>query len=333
MSLVPDLAFDDLLKREINISANQISQGSTSHNYIRTLLNNKCEHDSNFPWLTDGDFLSGSYARGTKIYPLDDIDVMVVIDGTGLLAIQDGQVLPATVRGGNKLGSPMQNYLSSNGLLSSQVVLQLFQNALKQSHPESKVSKDGQAINVQLKASGIGIDVVPCFHVIPNNGGQDVYYIPVGYGRDDWMITNPKIDQSISDYLHERHNRKLKSIIKLLKYWNREGNNERLRSYHLETMAWYIFHNHPSAIDNYADGVKYFFQSADQYLGQPCSDITKLGGPVDSYLSIEDRIASRIRIQQICQLLRPPSLPLIASVSEQRELRSWQAIFNNKLDI
>jgi len=333
MSLVPDSVFDDLLSREINISTTQITQGSTSHNYIRTLLDNKCEYDSNFPWLAGGDFLSGSYARGTKIYPLDDIDVMVVIDGTGLLAIQNGQVLPATVRGSNKFGSPILNYLGNDGLLSSQVVLQLFQNALKQSHPESKVNKDGQAINVQLKASGIGIDVVPCFHIIPNDGSQDVYYIPVGYGRDNWMITNPKLDQAISDTLHDRHNKKFKSVIKLLKYWNKKENSERLRSYHLETVAWYIFYHHPSIMNGYADGLKYFFQYADQYLSQQCPDATGLGGPVDSYLSTDNRNATKISIRRINQLLHPSPLPLLTTASQQRESEAWQKMFSGKLNL
>ncbi len=91
-------AFEKLLGK-IGVSQAQRSQGSTSHQHIRGLLDSKWQSDSSFPWLTDGDFLSGSYARGTKIYPLDDIDVMVVIDGTGLNAIRGGQVLDAEVRG------------------------------------------------------------------------------------------------------------------------------------------------------------------------------------------------------------------------------------------
>jgi len=83
-------AFEKLLAK-IGVSQPQRSQGSISHKHIRELLDNKWQNDSSFPWLTDGDFLSGSYARGTKIHPLNDIDVMMVIDGTGLRAIEKGQ--------------------------------------------------------------------------------------------------------------------------------------------------------------------------------------------------------------------------------------------------
>ena len=61
----------ELLDKEINLAQGRVSQGSTSHTYIRTLLANRRTTDPSFPWILDGDFLSGSYARGTKLHPLD----------------------------------------------------------------------------------------------------------------------------------------------------------------------------------------------------------------------------------------------------------------------
>ena len=65
-------ALNTLLNNHLTLSEAQISQGSKSHNYIRELLANKSGKDNSFPRLVDGDFLSGSYARSTKIFPLDD---------------------------------------------------------------------------------------------------------------------------------------------------------------------------------------------------------------------------------------------------------------------
>ena len=78
-------SLQSILDNKINLSQSKISQGSISHNYIRDLLSNKSRNDTDFPWILDGDFLSGSYARGTKLSPLNDIDVMIVLDGTGLV--------------------------------------------------------------------------------------------------------------------------------------------------------------------------------------------------------------------------------------------------------
>ncbi len=69
-----DTKLEEFLKKEVNVSPEQISQASTSHTYIRSLLANKKETDNKFPWIIDGDFLSGSYARGTKLFPLDEAD-------------------------------------------------------------------------------------------------------------------------------------------------------------------------------------------------------------------------------------------------------------------
>ena len=170
----------ELLDKEINLSQGHVSQGSKSHIYIRDLLANKRTTDSTFPWLLDGDFLSGSYARGTKLHPLDDIDVMIILDGTGLIptGINTTHYVRGNFEGKN---SPVHNYLGWDNLLNSHSVLEAFQKALAQSHPDSTIKKNGQAINIKLKSYNLGIDIVPCFHIKPLDATkQDFYYIPLG---------------------------------------------------------------------------------------------------------------------------------------------------------
>ncbi len=282
-------AFESLLDKHINLTPAQISQGSTSHTYIQGLLGNKHQMHDRFPWLVDGDFLSGSYGRGTKIYPLDDIDVMIVLDGHGLVPISGGQHLNAAVRGSGTEGSAITKHFDANNLVSSLSVLEVFHDALKESFPTSQIKKDGQAVNVWLDSYGLGLDIVPCFHIVPRDGSQDYYYIPMGAGSPMWKSTNPKIDERISTGLHIRHDKRLKPVVKILKYWNKTQNSDRLRSYHLEALAWHIFHAHPSKITDYANGVRHFFGQASESLANYCPDPTGLGGHVDSYLSYEDR--------------------------------------------
>jgi len=279
----------EFLDREINLNQGHISQGSKSHTYIRDLLANKHITDSSFPWLVEGDFLSGSYARGTKLHPLDDIDVMIVLDGAGLIPV--GLNATHYVRGNSEgINSPVHNHLGLDNLLNSHSVLEAFQKALAQSHSDSTIKKNGQAINVKLKSYNLGIDIVPCFHIKPFDATQkDFYYIPIGNGNPGWLKTNPQIDEAISKMLHEKHNKKLKSVIKLLKYWNREKNADRIRSYHLETIAWYVFHNHTSSITSISEGIRYFFNNARPYLENQLNEATGFGGFVDSYMLPQDR--------------------------------------------
>ncbi|MDD4412474.1 MAG: hypothetical protein PHR00_02400 [Patescibacteria group bacterium] len=325
MSII-ESKLQSLLDGEINLTQTHVMQGSTSHTYIRNLLANRRRTDSSFPWLLDGDFLTGSYARGTKLHPLDDIDVMIVLDGAGLVptGIEDTHYVEGNTDG---IHSPIHNHINQDNTLDSHAVLHAFHKTLNQSHPESKIKKDGQSVNVQLKSSNLGIDIVPCFHIIPFEiGQQDFYYIPMGNNNPSWLKTNPKIDQNISKNLHDRHNKKLKSVIKLVKYWNRIKNNERLRSYHLETIAWYVFHNHPSAIATISDGVRYFFSHANDYLVGQLYEATGFGGMVDSYLSSDDRQLSINAVDSAKKALQPQAL--LPSLNAQAGY--WQSVFGDK---
>lgn len=325
--LVSQSAFEDVLAQHGNVSLPQISQGATSQNHIRDLLINKSRSDASFPRFIEGDFLSGSYARGTKIFPLDDIDIMMVLDGTGLFAIRDGSYWNATVRGSTLANNPVLRELDWQGLLSSRRVMEILQNALKQSYPNSKVAKDGQAINVWLDSHGLGMDVIPCFHVIPADGSRDVYYIPAGSQTDGWMMTNPKIDENISDQLHSHHNEKLKPVIKLIKLWNRVFNNNRLRSYHLESVAWYVFARAPNKITHYGTALLYFFQNAGSHIAVSCPDPTNIGGPIDTYLNPQDRILSLQKIDQTKTILT--NSYLLGLANEPRQMSGWRQIFGD----
>jgi hypothetical protein len=71
------LALDRFLQEEIAIPAAARGSASTSQNYLRNVLRNKAANDAEFPELlarADSDFLGGSFARHTKIWPLDDIE-------------------------------------------------------------------------------------------------------------------------------------------------------------------------------------------------------------------------------------------------------------------
>ncbi len=320
-------SLDDLLQRELVLSSSQISQGSKSHNYITGLLNNRNTIDKSFPYLIDT-FLSGSYNRGTKIFPLDDIDVMIVLDGTGLFPISSGIVLDATINGSGEESNPILQYLGVDGFLDSRKVIDLFWKALNNSHKSSTVSKDGQAVNIWLDSYGMGIDVVPCFHVIPNNSEQDFYYIPRGKNASDWMMTNPKIDLSISDNLHNIHNNLFKGVVRLVKYWNRVSNKDRLRSYHIETMVWHAFDDYAEVMETYETGLARFFIHASAILESGCPDKTSLGGPVDTYLSEENRNLSIVETDLALEILRVAYLDPVSN--DNIRLDAWRELFGDK---
>lgn len=320
---------ENLIAKKITLSQSQIEQGAKSHNHIRELLGNKKDTDPLFPWLIDGDFLSGSYARGTKIHPLDDIDVMVVLDGTGISLIQNGQIANVAIRGSGDYGSPVNNLTNNWGYISSQKVLNSFRSALNTSYPNSKISKDGQAINVLLDSYDLGLDIVPCFHIIPRDNSKERYYIPAGGNNDFWIPTNPKIDNDICKTIDDLHGNKLKPVIRLIKYWNTTQNENRLRSYHVEVLAWLVFYTgyqNNFMIKEYPSAVQYFFRNITPYLQTICQDPTEVGEHIDRYLTPALRTLSLIKVQEAKEALALTALGLPLSI--QPSLSStWYKVF------
>jgi hypothetical protein len=282
----------------MSLDASHISQGAKSHSHVREILKNKTDTDNIFPRFIDGDFISGSYSRGTKIHPLDDIDIMMVMDGNGLCAINKGSIVNAEVRSGNSEDNPILNHLGFNNLLSSKKIIDLFSSALRESYPASTVAKDGQAVNVWLESYNLGIDIVPCFHIIPRDGSQEYYYIPEGGISEGWISTNPNIDKNISEAFVRRFGDNFKNFVRLIKFWNEKKNSGRLRSYHLETVIWQVMRNYSQAITDYGHSVAYFFENCHDHLSNNCPDATGIGDSVDKYLSIISRLSSLEKVKE-----------------------------------
>lgn len=321
-------ALTKLLISKVTLYKSHIEQASTSQGYIRNLLDNKSRENNDLPWVID-DFLSGSYARRIKIHPLDDIDIMVVLDGQGLFPTVGGEQLNAKVNGRVLLNNPVYKHTNEDGTISSLKILEVFRKHLKTTFPNSEIKKDGQAINVYFDSYKMGLDIVPCFHILPSDSTQDYYYIPQGRGSNMWISTNPKIDAAICDSLNDKFGKKLKPIIRLVKYWNQTQNYGRLKSYHVEVIVWKVFQDYPREITNYAVALRYFFNNADKYILEACEDPTRLGGNIDSYLdeSVASRRLTLLKINEAKGALASSNvlMPLAS------QLTAWRKVFGPEL--
>jgi hypothetical protein len=311
-------ALQRLHDHELRLSQAQISAGATSHRYISNVLQNRRHRDPHFPWIIET-ILSGSYIRGTKPFPLNDIDLLVILDGRGLHEFKWGRPTASAVRG-LEFGSPVHTICDEHGFICSKRLLARFRSAIAETYPLSNVRKDGQAINVQL-SSGIGLDIVPCFEVFPAGPGREYFYIPSGT-QAGWIVTNPRLDRDASDALHAFHNRLLRPTVRLAKLWNDEQNAGRLKSYHVEVLVWRAFGTE-MPVTSLRDGLQRFFSVAREAVLRPCGDPTGLGDHIDGYLSPAARWASSAQLEEAA------ALSLSAGVSA---LDAWSTIFNRRLD-
>lgn len=194
-----------------------------SHNYLRDLL-----QTGQFGNRILDTYLTGSYARDTAIAPLDDVDMVVVVD-------------PAEWQSGFLFGKPAPDK-----------ILQSFASAIRYRYPQSSLRIQRRSICLSL--NHLDIDVVPAINV----AGQ-AHHIEIPDGdSDEWIISAPRVHAAIATEINQRQRGLFKPLVKLLKSWNSElPQTARLKSFAIETMAATLFHR--IELPSLQEGLRRFF--------------------------------------------------------------------------
>lgn len=232
--------FEGFINREITIPQGTRGKASRSQNALRGHLNDEHTNDPTFPRIlsdADADFLGGSFARHTKTWPLDDIDIYLPIDGAGLVYTSYGNKLPYTVltddaEQSNPLLSDRARWMDGNNI-SSQKLIAGFAEVLRDHYPTTtRVRRAGEAVAVTL-SNDMGFDVVPCFALTHVYGTEYPFYL-IPDGNDRWIRTNPKLDTEVSSNLHAANNKTHRRAVKLVKWWNENRFGGFFDSYYIE---------------------------------------------------------------------------------------------------
>ena len=182
-----------------------------SHNYLRDLLD-----QGNMARKVVDSYLSGSYSRDTAIRPLDDVDIIFVID-------------PDTW--------PKNGF----GFLFSEnpdpeAVLKTFMNAIRYRYEDSSLRMQNRS--VRLKLNHLNIDVVPAIDQGKNNG----HILIPDREEEDWIVTAPKRHSEIASAINQQQQGRFKPLVKLLKFWNVNlPSTAHIKSFAIETIACRVF--------------------------------------------------------------------------------------------
>ena len=195
------------LVSQVEPTATQKDGAQRSHRFLRETLNT-----GQMANRISESYLSGSYARDTAIYPLDDVDVIFEIQAnawpTDLLA-----------------GHP-----------SASAVLETFASAIRYRYPVSSVY--GQRRSVRLQLYHLDIDVVPA---ISASEDRKLILVP-DRETGGWVKSSPKRHSENATRINQRYSGRFKPLVKLLKLWNSKlPETVRCKSFLLETMAVRIF--------------------------------------------------------------------------------------------
>lgn len=199
------------LVSEIEPTLTQKEGAKRSHNYLRDVL---CTGQMKNRIV--GHYLSGSYSRDTAIRPLDDVDIIFLIDPS-------------------KWAMGLFNLAMRP---TPEKVLESFAGAIRYRYPVSSVY--GQRRSVRLELNHLDIDVVPA---IPDSRDADFIWIP-DRNADDWIKSSPKRHAANATTVNKKQGNRFKPLVKILKYWN--GNlpsTANLKSFAIETIAVRLFTN------------------------------------------------------------------------------------------
>ena len=213
----------DKLIENISVTDRQEENIKASLTNIEGNLN-KTDNDLN----VERTFTNGSYERDTIIRPLDDIDLFAVLK-KDLWKDEYGN-LPKP----QNVLTRIKNYLDS---------LNDYKDKVKQDRP-----------CVTIELSDKDFDILPSF---AQEGGG--YLIP-NYDLATWTFTYPEQLTTNLDNVHRLRNYKIKPVVKVVKYWNREY-DKLIPSYHIEETAINIFQI--NSFINFEQAIRLWFENAE----------------------------------------------------------------------
>ena len=278
-------AFDTFRKTTVDLSLNDTEQARASRDFLITQLRNVGTSVPGFPTLPGKNHYFGSFARKTKICPLDDIDLMIILNGTGTTETQAPSNHYRYWLHMDDKSKPLASFLDGYGYVNSTRILNKIRDSMASisQYSKAEIRKTHQAVTLNLKSYPWVFDVVPAVAITDGTGKIIHYLIPDGAG--EWIRTDPRKDSENMTATNVQHGGNLLPIMRLLKYWNnRTGNKSRLPSYYFETLVIWTF-QYTQTISSLQQGIKYFFDNGRTYLNIPCPDPKGLGPNLDANIS------------------------------------------------
>lgn len=192
MASTVSTAFEEFLGDTVRLDSAQTEIARKSRDNLIDKLDGFSGDSDFFNLVSNCHLKFGSFARKTKIRPIDDIDLMICISGDGRTYTQSGAIY--YIAG---IDSDTSNSLldDKTGYLNSTKVINRFIKKLASlsDYNKAEMHKNQEVATLKLKSYTWNFDIVPCWHM-----DIDKFLIPDGSGN--WKLTDPRIDnQRITD--------------------------------------------------------------------------------------------------------------------------------------
>lgn len=223
--------FNEFNKETVNLDPERTKIARSSRDWLINQLILLPGKVVNFPKLYDNMHIKyGSFARRTKIDPLDDIDLILTFSGEGTTytTIAYGQNYVLNVPESAGILSRLCN---EDGTLNSiKLVNKIVQSLDKiEQYKSAEKHRTQEAATLNLASYEWVYDIVPAFYT-------DTAYFIIPDGQGGWKATDPRVDQDRITTINQKYAGKVLQLIRTLKYWNRRALMTTIPSYLFETI-------------------------------------------------------------------------------------------------
>ncbi|WEK18674.1 MAG: hypothetical protein P0Y49_17955 [Candidatus Pedobacter colombiensis] len=227
-------AFNDFLTNTVRLDTDRSDLAKSSKNYLQGQILNFPDDDT-FPKLhADGVIDYGSFSRKTKIRPLDDIDMMIIMHGqSGTYKELYGRI-EISVHPDAKTLVNLCN--ADTYILNSRKVIEKFKTSLGNisKYGNADIKRNMEAATLKLTSYEWIFDIVPCFISTPDDTGKNFYLIPDGSGN--WKKSDPRFDKLRLTTTNGSQLVSVIDIIRIFKYWTGRATMPTIKSYYLENL-------------------------------------------------------------------------------------------------
>ena len=316
-------AFDVFRADTVDLDPSQTEVARKSRDYLLTQLRELSGFQPSFPKFTGGRELFGSFARNTKIRPLDDIDIMPILDAAGLTLEWSG----TTAR--IKVAQPTATLATwaDDGYVNSRRVLNAIKGGLStlSTYSNADLHRNLQAVTLKLSSYTWNFDLVPSISVLNAAGGTDYYLIPDGNG--EWMKSDPRKAQALVTTTNQAHKGQLIPSLRLLKYWKHSKGFGGISSFAFETFCTTVFQGmfqHPNI--HLAFGC--FFDKAPSHVFVPWPDPAGFSGDLGSAIPHETKTLLQERLRSASEVANAAYRDESAGDHES-SIAKWRAHLGN----
>ncbi|KNH32474.1 hypothetical protein D3D03_15215 [Exiguobacterium sp. RIT452] len=282
MPKVISTSLSQFSKDKVDLDASRLSIARTSTKALVDKIEKFEDSDDSFPAIyKDENYVRmGSFARRTKIRPLDDIDFLIVFQANSSTYLEKSNgvceiKVPTT-------SISLYNLTNDDGTLNSIKLLNKLIKSLQSvpNHSLATIKRNQEAATFKFSSYEWNFDIVPAFITSKDIYGNSFYLIPDGNGK--WKKTNPRIDSARATEINQKRDGKVLRIIRLIKKWHSQQHVPNVGSYLLENMILNHYeYNEVGSTDQIA--LRDLFNVLSSSIYSPCLDPKGIQGDLNHH--------------------------------------------------